>query len=395
MAGAASFAVLGSLTSCSHSENSQVDGEDSSMDVDDTQQIQKEPTLDERVAQIVSEFSLEQKVAQLFFIRPEPLSGIDLAVAAGDATREGYAQYPVGGVIYFGDNLEDENQTMEMLSSMAQIGIDTIGYPPFLSVDEEGGTVVRVGDNPGFGVANVGDMCDVGATGDTEFAREIAETIAGYLLPLGFNTDFAPCCDVANNPESDTMVYRSFSSDAQVAADMVRAQVQGFLDAGILCCAKHFPGIGAAIGDSHEELIYSEKTLDEISECELLPFQAAIEAEVPFVMVGHLSMPNIVGDNTPASISGAIVQDILRDKLGYDGIVVTDSLGMGAVSAHGPQAAVMALQAGCDMPLMPEDFVAAYDAVLSAVNDGTLTEERIDESVSRIMRVKLGMIQEV
>lgn len=387
---AAVFA-FGTLAACAGqtSQNQAGDGEESTKDCDSADATDQEYTLDGLARQFMSGLTLEQKVAQLFFVHPESLTGIGLATEAGDATREAYAQYPVGGVIYLADNLEDPDQTTRMLESMAQIGKDEFGYAPFISVDEEGGTVVRVADNPGFDVPNVGDMCDIGNTGDVEYAEEVAKTIAGYLLPLGFNTDFAPCCDVANNPESDTMLYRSFGSDPQMVADMVSAQVRGFYEAGILCCAKHFPGIGAAEGDSHDESIFSQKTLEEIDECELVPFKAAIDAGVPMVMVSHMSMPEITGDDTPASVSSAIVTDILRNQLRYDGLVLTDSLGMGAVSGYGPQAAVMALQAGCDMPLMPEDFFAAYQAVLDAVADGTLTEERIDESLLRIMRVKI------
>lgn len=385
----AASAAAGLLASCSGSRGGS-GGDGGVMDVDDRQGT-GETGIDRQAAQFVSGLTLEQKVAQLFFVTPESLTGIDVATAAGDQTREAYAQLPVGGVVYFGQNLEDQAQTTEMLSSMAQIGVDEIGYPPFLSVDEEGGTVTRVEDNPGFDAPNVGDMRDVGATADASYARQVAETLAGYLLPLGFNTDFAPCCDVANNPESDTMLYRSFGSDPQAVAEMVSAQVQGFSESGILCCAKHFPGIGAAQGDSHDESISSEKTLDELWECELVPFQAAVDAGVPFVMVGHLSLPNVTGDGTPASLSSAAVQDILRDEMGYAGIVVTDSLSMGAVSSYGAQAAVMALQAGCDMPLMPEDLSAAYNAVLAAVSDGTLSEERIDESVTRIIRAKMEL----
>ena len=396
LVGAASLVALSPLAACSSTagsngstEGNPDEGEQTAPDASDVvASTDQELTLDGEVRRFMEGLTLEQKVAQLFIIHPETLTGIGLATEAGEATREAYANYPVGGIIYLADNLEDPDQTTRMLQSMAQIGIDVIGVPPFICVDEEGGTVSRVSENPAFGIADVGDMCDVGASGDTEYARDVAETIANYLLPLGFNTDFAPCCDVANNPESDTMLYRSFGSDAQEVSQMVQAQVEGFSEAGILCCAKHFPGIGAAMGDSHEESIYSEKTVDELAECELLPFQAAIDAGVPFVMVSHLSLPNVVGDSTPASVSSAVVQDILRDRLGYDGIVITDSLGMGAVSGYGPQAAVMALQAGCDIPLMPEDFFAAYDAVLAAVSDGVLTEERIDESLLRILRVK-------
>lgn len=173
---------------------------------------------------------------------------------------------------------------------------------------------------------------------------------------------------------------------------MVKAQVEGFLSSDMLCAAKHFPGIGGAEGDSHDTSIYSSKTVDEMAQEELLPFQAAMEADVPFIMVGHLSTPQATGNDLPASVSSAIVTDLLRGRLGYDGIVITDSLAMGAVNErYAPsEAADAALEAGVDMVLMPADLASAYQGVLDAVASGRLSEERIDDSLERIVRTKLA-----
>ena len=346
------------------------------------------------VDRIVSGMTLEQKVAQLFVVRPEAITGVETAVAAGETTRQALLDMPVGGIVYFAANLVDTDQTREMLRNTATYAEEASGLPIFLCVDEEGGTVSRVGGNPGFGVDNVGNMCDVGATGDTAYAEEVAKGIGTYLDYLGFNVDFAPDADIANNPDG-TMGLRSFGATADVVAPMVAAQVRGFADAGVLCAAKHFPGIGGALGDSHDASIYSEKTLDEIRAEELRPFEAAIEEDVPFVMVGHLSMPNVTGDDDPASISSEIVTDLLRDELGYEGIIITDSMGMGAATeAVGVErVAVAAISAGVDIVLMPADLDAAYQGVLDAVTSGELTEERIDESVRRIVRTKLSRLE--
>lgn len=343
------------------------------------------------VDRIVSQMTLEQKVAQLFVVRPEAITGVGTATAAGETTRQALLDMPVGGIVYFAANLVDTDQTREMLRNTATYAEEASGLPIFLCVDEEGGTVSRVGGNPGFGVDNVGNMCDVGATGDASYAREVAKHIGTYLQYLGFNVDFAPDADIANNPESDTMSLRSFGSTADVVAPMVEAQVGGFAEAGVLCSAKHFPGIGGAMGDSHDGRIYSEKTLDEIRAEELRPFEAAIEADVPFVMVGHLSMPTITGDGDPATISSEIITDLLRNELGYQGIIITDSMAMGAAleSLTLDRLGVAPLLAGADMVLMPEDLQAAYQGVLDAVAAGELTEERIDESVRRVVRTKL------
>lgn len=326
--------------------------------------------------------TLEQKVAQLFIVTPEALvEGVSQVTQAGDMTREGVTAHPVGGIVYFAQNLLDPEQTTTMLANVKQFYADAGNVAPFIAVDEEGGTVVRVADNEAFGAQDVGD---------TEAAKRAAEQIADYLMPLGFNLDFAPVADVVDPLRSDTMGLRSLSSDAAVAADMVRAEVEGFRDKKMLCCAKHFPGIGAAAGDSHEGAITIEATNEELETVDLVPFRAAIEAGVPMIMVGHVSLPSIVGDSTPAPLSSAVVQGMLRDSLGYTGIIVTDSLSMGAITNYytPAEAAVAALKAGCDVPLMPERFDEAYQGVLNAVQAGELTEERIDESLIRILAAK-------
>lgn len=322
--------------------------------------------VDERIGAM----TLEQKVAQLFIVTPEALvEGVSQVTQAGDMTREGVTAHPVGGIVYFAQNLLDPERTTTMLANVKQFYADAGNVAPFIAVDEEGGTVVRIADNEAFGAQDVGDASALGSAGDTEAAKRAAEQIADYLMPLGFNLDFAPVADVVDPLRSDTMGLRSFSSDAAVAADMVRAEVEGFRDKKMLCCAKHFPGIGAAAGDSHEGAITIEATNEELETVDLVPFRAAIEAGVPMIMVGHVSLPNIVGDSTPAPLSSAVVQGMLRDSLGYTGIIVTDSLSMGAITDYytPAEAAVAALKAGCDIPLMPE---------------------RLDESLTRILTAK-------
>lgn len=361
---------------------------------------QSEPSAEELLAQKVDEkintMTLEQKVAQLFVVRPEALTDVSVAVAAGDATKRGLEQVPVGGIVYFADNLQDPDQTRQMLSNTQAFAQEVNGLPIFLCVDEEGGTVSRVGGNPGFAIANVGNMCDIGAAGDPDQARAVTQHIGDYLTNLGFNVDFAPDADIASNPDGE-MGLRAFGTTADAVAPMVSAAVQGFEDADILCAAKHFPGIGGAAGDSHGTKIYSQKTADEMVQEELKPFEAAIDEDVPFIMVGHLSCPAITGDDDPASISSEIVTDLLRNRLGYQGIIITDSMGMGAVTSSlaDDRLAAEALKAGVDMVLMPADLDAAYQGVLSAVQSGELTEQRIDESVKRILTVKLGRLGDV
>lgn len=377
---------------------------------------------------LLAGLSTEQKVAQLFVVTPEALLGANVAKAGAedDAANEGEGErgnpddtddtarseapdkiadvtafsaeleqalqaLPVGGITFFRENLLDPEQATGLLADMKRAVADACGIPPLLSVDEEGGTVSRIGGNEPFGVENVGNMADVGATGDPARAKEVAARIAEYLEPIGFDTDFAPVCDVNSNPESEVMTKRAFAADAETVARMVAAQVEGFEEADMICCLKHFPGLGAAPTDSHDSRITLDSTLSQLTECELIPFRAGIEAGAPMVMMGHLSLPSITDSDTPASLSSTIVQDILRDQLEFDGVVVTDALEMSAIANFysSGEAAVAALQAGCDLLLMPLDLHAAYEAVLDAVNTGALSTESLNESVLRVLSMKI------
>lgn len=354
---------------------------------------QTKPTKTEEVQNIVDSMSLEEKVAQLFLVQPEAIVDIGTATAAGDATKQAINKTPVGGFVYFSDNLQSEQQVQDMLRNVQKYSEDRIGLPAFLSVDEEGGTVARVASTGRFDVTDVGDMAKIGASGDVDQARQAGETIGSYLSELGFNLDFAPDADVLTNPDNTVVKKRSFGSDPRVVSDMSLAVAQGLAQHQVHSVYKHFPGHGATAGDTHQGYAYTDKTLDELKQSELIPFENAIQNNAAFIMAAHISAPRVTGDDTPASLSKTMITDILRGQMGYDGIVVTDAMNMGAVTEQytSAQAAVKALQAGADIVLMPEDFQEAYQGVLDAVKDGTLTEQRINESVTRIVKVKVHM----
>lgn len=354
---------------------------------------QTKPTTTDEVQNIVDSMSLEEKVAQLFLVQPEAIVDIGTATAAGDATKQAINKTPVGGFVYFSDNLQSEQQVQDMLRNVQKYSEDRIGLPAFLSVDEEGGTVARVASTGRFDVTDVGDMAKIGASGDVQQAKQAGETIGSYLSELGFNLDFAPDADVLTNPDNAVVKKRSFGSDPQVVSDMSLAVAQGLAQHQVYSVYKHFPGHGATAGDTHQGYAYTDKTLDELKQSELIPFENAIQNNAAFIMAAHISAPRVTGDDTPASLSKTMITDILRGQMGYDGIVVTDAMNMGAVTEQytSAQAAVKALQAGADVVLMPEDFQEAYQGVLDAVKDGTLTEQRIDESVTRIVTVKVHM----
>lgn len=351
------------------------------------------PDKTDKVQQIVDSMSLEEKVAQLFLVQPEAIVDIGTATAAGDATKQAINKTPVGGFVYFSDNLQSEQQVQDMLRNVQKYSEDRICLPAFLSVDEEGGTVARVASTGRFDVTDVGDMAKIGASGDVQQARQAGETIGSYLSELGFNLDFAPDADVLTNPDNTVVEKRSFGSDPRVVSDMSLAVAQGLAQHQVYSVYKHFPGHGATAGDTHQGYAYTDKTLDELKQSELIPFENAIQNNAAFIMAAHISAPRVTGDDTPASLSKTMITDILRGQMGYDGIVVTDAMNMGAVTEQytSAQAAVKALQAGADLVLMPEDFQEAYQGVLDAVKDGTLTEQRINESVTRIVKVKVHM----
>lgn len=347
----------------------------------------------QQAVDFVAGMTLEQKIAQMFVITPEALTGYPNVTAAGDTTKTCYQQKPVGGIIYMEENLLGSEQTTKMLTDMQAIAEETTGLPAFLSVDEEGGTVTRIAKNEAFGVNDVGNMSEIGASGDTSKAGQAGVTLGTYLKALGFNVDFAPVADVLTNPDNTVIGTRSFGSDPQTVADMVSAELQGLQSQGVYGVVKHFPGHGGTAGDSHEAAVTLDKGIEDLMATELVPFERAVQDGVSFVMVGHISVPSVVGDDTPASLSQMMVSSVLREQLGYDGIVITDALNMGAVTGNysSDQAAVLAVNAGVDMLLMPQDYEAAYNGLLAAVQEGTISEERIDESVVRIVRVKLSL----
>lgn len=357
-------------------------------------------------AELLAEMTLREKVGQLFLVRPDALDPALSQQTIDDADVSGVTEvsetmaafleeYPVGGVVLFGKNITDEVQLRGLIAGLQQ----SSPVPLLIGIDEEGGVVARLANSPGFDLPQYESAAAVGAQG-TDAVRAMSAEIGTYLAGYGINLDFAPVADVKTNPDNPVIGTRAFSSDPQEAADCVTAAVEGFSQAGVLCCLKHFPGHGDTAGDSHDGTVYTEKTMEELRACEFLPFEAGIRAGAPLVMVGHISAPNAVeGEESdlPATFSRALIIDVLRDELGFAGVVVTDSLAMGAITetCTPGEAAVLALQAGVDLLLMPAGLAQAYDGVLAAVEDGRLTEERIDESVARILALKqqAGLLQ--
>lgn len=343
---------------------------------------------------ILSEMTLEEKVYQMFIITPEALTGYDVVNASTSITKGWLEKYPVGGLIYFADNIQTPKQTEEMLKNTTASALELQGMPLFLCVDEEGGSVVRVAGNSKMGVTNVGAMKDIK---DKEGAKNAGATIGAYLKELGFTVDMAPVVDVLTNDKNTVIGDRSFGSDASIVEQYGNAYSDGLHSQGILSTYKHFPGHGATEGDTHEGYAYTNKTYEELKEAELVPFAKAKRDEIDMVMVAHIAVPNITGDNTPCTLSYKMVTEVLKNDLEYDGLIITDAMNMKAITDNysSKEAAVKAISAGVDIVLMPQDFEEAVNGVLEAVKNGEITEERIDESVLKIIRKKLTIKTDV
>ncbi len=346
-----------------------------------------EPTVEEQALEILSGMTLREQVYQLFIVRPEQITGSsEKLTEAGSDFEEGLEAYPVGGIAMFAENIVDREQTEEMISDMQSYSTLWL----FIAVDEEGGTVARIGNNSAMGTTSFPSMKTVGNTGDTDEAYNVGYTIGTEVMELGFNLDFAPVADVDSNPSNTVIGNRAFSTDADIAAEMVAAAVEGFSDSGILCTLKHFPGHGDTSTDSHLGYTELDKSLEELWETEFVPFASGIEAGADLVMVGHISVPQVTGDDTPASLSGTMIS-ILREDLGFSGLIITDSMQMEAITDRytSAEAAVMAIKAGVDIILMPENLEEAANGIIEAVENGEISEERIAESVLKILETKL------
>ena len=351
-----------------------------------------DPLTQEAIA-VVAKMTLEQKIAQMFIVTPDSLTGTNGATVVGNTTKRVYAQYPVGGLVYEKGNFKTKEQTKEMLKAMETLSIETVALPIFLGVEEEGGKASVIASKSPIDVDNIKNMSEIGATGDNVKAYEAGQTIGNYLYDLGFNMNFAPVADVLSNTSNVAMAKRSFGSDSAVVRDMVAGVSDGLAENNIIGVVKYFPGYASTGGDGSEGTVSTNKTLEELKASELVPFQAAIDRSAKFIMVGHVSVPSITGSELPSSLSEYMITQVLRTDMGFDGIVVTDAMNKKAITASysSAEAAVTAIEAGADIILMPKNFKEAYEGVLEAVRSGKIDESRINASLVRIVKAKLGM----
>ncbi len=328
-----------------------------------------------------SAMTTEEKVGQLFIVS---VSGTTLS----DEDRALLDECAIGNIVLFASNIEDTEQLAELNTELMDAVSARTGICPFIAVDQEGGRVLRL-----FDACTAPPAMAVGATGDTQTAQRLYELMGAQLRTLGINVNFAPVADVNSNPDNPVIGDRSFSEDPETAAEFVSAAVLGLQSSGVLSCLKHFPGHGDTAEDSHTTLPGVSYNRDRLDSVEFVPFSAGIAAGAEMTMVGHILYPALGAETTPASLTPEVIEGVLRTELGFDGLVVTDSLSMGAITKNWgeEEACVMAINAGADLLCINDSsdaLRACREAVLLAVQEGRISEARLDEAVLRILNAK-------
>lgn len=329
----------------------------------------------EQVLSFVERMSVEEKIGQVFMV----------ALTEDYTVEELFDTYHVGGIILFQQDMINKEQTQAMITAMQEHS----ELPLWIGVDEEGGRVSRVGKNTGIVQEPFLAAATLGATQDCEYVYEEARRMGRVLVELGINMDFAPVADIFNNPANTVIGTRSFGTTKEAVIPMVISFAKGLKDEGIMPVIKHFPGHGNTMQDSHEELAYIDKSLAELEQEEMIPFDKAIESGVDAMLLGHLIV-EAVDPTNPVTLSSTWGEYINERYDEDDLLIMTDALNMGAItkSFEPGEEVVQSFISGCDVLLMPQDLDVAYKAMLKAYEEGRITDERLNESVRKILLKK-------
>jgi beta-N-acetylhexosaminidase len=349
-----------------------------------------ESYLEKRTDKIISRMSLEQKIGQMM------VYGFKGTKASEDALRL-IDKYNVGGLVVFTHNIEDQSQLSSMTRQLQNYSVAKNKVPVFIAIDQEGGKVMRIKN---FGTTLPGNM-NIGATRSSELSFLAGKLTAVDLEMLGINVNFAPVIDVNTSKDNEVIGVRSFGSDPDMVAKLGSSYIRGIQSRRVSATAKHFPGHGDTSGDSHFEMPSLNKSYDQILATDLKPFRSAIRSGVDSIMTAHISVPSLDPSGKPATLSKKIINGLLREQMKYQGLVVTDDMEMQAITKDGgiSKAAINAVLAGCDIITVVWTDRAkdeAYTSLLKAVKTGLISEERIDQSVKRIIKTKLkrGLFEE-
>ena len=331
----------------------------------------------------MSEMSLDEKIGQMLMI-------YDYSKEMNDKLETEIKEVQPGGFIVFGPNFTDYDKTKELIANISSL----TEIPMLIAVDEEGGKVQRLKSLKNVNVTDIPDMTTLGKTGSENLAYEVGKIIGTEVSTLGINTVFGPVLDVG--PKNSSLSDRLISSDKNIVKKLGVKIGEGIESVNVLQVYKHFPGIGNSTIDSHLDLPLIKATKDELFENELVSFKEAIKSGSSMIMVGHAAYPNVTGSNVPASLSSIIINDILRGELGFKGVVVSDALNMKAVTNNYSEKEIyeMAINAGCDILLMPKDPKKTVKIIKELINENKVTLKQIDESVERILYLKYFKIND-
>ncbi|GKU28529.1 beta-N-acetylhexosaminidase [Clostridium folliculivorans] len=323
--------------------------------------------------------TLDEKIGQLTIV------GIE-GTEINDNTKELIKNYHVGGVIFFKENISSRNQALALVQSLKNI--NGTGIPLFLGVDEEGGRVSRMPAE----YKKLPSSGTIGKKNNEDISKKVGEILGEEVSSVGFNLDFAPVLDINSNPKNPIIGDRSFGNNAELVSKLGVATMNGIQSKNIISAVKHFPGHGDTLVDSHKGLPTVNNDINRLRSFELIPFKEAIDNGADMVMVAHILLPNI--DKTyPSSLSKVVISDLLRKELGFNGVIITDDMTMGAITLNYDinKAAVTSLKAGSDIVLVCHDYnkeKTVIESIKTAVNNKEITEQEIDEKVYRILKLK-------
>lgn len=338
-----------------------------------------EPTIEERVVSRLSEMTIDEKIGQMLIIQ-YPRETMD------DALLHLIRDVKPGGLLLTSENITTYDRTKEFVQTLQ----DNSETPMFISIDQEGGVVQRFSELTDIVPTKIPDMRSVGKTNDPQLAYNMGKVVAEELRTIGINLDFAPVMDILPQSGDSFIGTRSFGSDPSLVSSMAIAFAEGLEENGVLSTYKHFPGHGDTTTDSHRKLPVMNKTKADLLANELIPFRDAITRSANMIMIGHIALPQVTGDDTPASLSKAIITDLLKGELGYEGLVITDSLRMQALTNQYSYEEIYckAVEAGVDLLLLPHDCEKAVEIIKE-----NFPEERIDRSVEKILHLKYACLE--
>ena len=345
----------------------------------------KSNSIEEKIKNKLKAMTLDEKIAQMLIIYYS-------SPTYDETLEQTIKEVKPGGFILMNDNISTYQNTLNFVKSMQKDS----KIPMIISIDQEGGIVQRLQKITDIEVTNIPSMLALGKTNDKNLAYNVGKIMAQQLKTLGINLDFAPVVDIYSNKDNKVIANRSFGSNSEEVTTMALALKQGLEDNNVNTCLKHFPGHGDTAVDSHYNLPVINKDYNDLSKVELIPYYKAIKNNTNMIMIGHIALPKITNDNTPTSLSKEIITNLLKTKLKYQGLVITDALNMKALTDNYSDKEIytMAINAGVDLLLMPNGSRKAIEYIKQSIKEKKITEEMINTSVTKILTYKYNHVKE-